>query len=80
MLTIAGVLIGAARVPERFFPGSFDYVFNSHNIMHVMTVGGSWSMHKAVTMDFEWFGHDDKCGPDAMRHWYWRWHETPIFD
>lgn len=31
---IVGVLIYVARVPERFRPGKFDLVGNSHNIWH----------------------------------------------
>lgn len=37
-LYIGGAAIYAARVPERFTPGSFDYFGHSHQIFHVMVV------------------------------------------
>ena len=38
LIAIIGVYIGAVRIPEKWFPGQLDLVFNSHNIMHVLVV------------------------------------------
>ncbi|ORX70453.1 HlyIII-domain-containing protein [Linderina pennispora] len=35
---IGGTAIYASRVPERWFPGKFDFWFGSHQIFHVMSV------------------------------------------
>lgn len=36
----AGAVIYATHVPERWFPGAFDYVGGSHNIWHLAVLGG----------------------------------------
>ncbi|KAF2280897.1 IZH family channel protein-like protein [Westerdykella ornata] len=35
-----GALLYACKVPERWFPGRFDYVGCSHNLWHVAVLGG----------------------------------------
>lgn len=40
-----GGAIGAMHIPEKWFPGSLDYYFNSHNIMHILVVVAVYSMH-----------------------------------
>lgn len=35
---IAGAVIYALRIPEKFFPGKFDIMFHSHQIFHVFVV------------------------------------------
>ena len=37
---VAGAVVYASRVPERWFPGAFDYVGGSHNIWHFAVLGG----------------------------------------
>uniref|UniRef100_A0A8C4R8W0 Adiponectin receptor 2 n=1 Tax=Eptatretus burgeri TaxID=7764 RepID=A0A8C4R8W0_EPTBU len=41
MLYITGAVFYAARIPERFFPGTYDIWFHSHQIFHVMVVAGA---------------------------------------
>ncbi|KAL1957577.1 hypothetical protein VTO42DRAFT_5688 [Malbranchea cinnamomea] len=40
LVYLAGALIYASQIPERWRPGFFDYVGGSHNIWHVAVVGG----------------------------------------
>ena len=40
LLNFAGAATYAARMPERWFPRTFDIYGASHQIMHVMVVGG----------------------------------------
>jgi len=35
-----GALLYAMKLPEKWFPGMFDYVGGSHNIWHVAVLGG----------------------------------------
>ena len=35
---VGGAFLYAVRVPERFFPGKCDYIFQSHQIFHVLVV------------------------------------------
>ncbi|KAE9971200.1 hypothetical protein BLS_004581 [Venturia inaequalis] len=37
---LAGALLYAMKLPEKWFPGMFDYVGGSHNIWHVAVLGG----------------------------------------
>lgn len=38
VLYVIGSLLYANRIPERFFPGKCDYMFQSHQIFHVLVV------------------------------------------
>ena len=48
---ILGAIISATRFPERFCPGYFDLICNSHNIMHCLVVLGGVHMHLAFLTD-----------------------------
>ena len=51
---IIGAFMSAFRFPERWWPGKFDFAFNSHNIMHVFVVLGGLHMHFATCGDLVW--------------------------
>lgn len=53
VLPILGAFISAARIPERFYPGVFDLMLNSHNIMHCLVVLGGLHMHSCFLTDIE---------------------------
>jgi adiponectin receptor len=40
LVYLLGAIMYAAKVPERWFPGVFDYVGGSHNLWHIAVVGG----------------------------------------
>ncbi|KAF2474601.1 IZH family channel protein-like protein [Lindgomyces ingoldianus] len=40
LVYLTGACMYASKVPERWYPGSFDYVCSSHNIWHVAVLGG----------------------------------------
>lgn len=40
MVYFCGALLYAAKIPERWFPGMFDYFGGSHNIWHMAVVAG----------------------------------------
>ncbi|KPL97246.1 progestin and adipoQ receptor-like protein [Sarcoptes scabiei] len=52
---IIGACIAVLRIPERFFPGRFDLIFNSHNIMHCLVLLGGFHMHIAFLNDIQYF-------------------------
>ncbi|KXJ95443.1 progestin/adipoQ receptor family protein [Microdochium bolleyi] len=37
---VIGAIIYASKVPERWYPGAFDYFGNAHNLWHVAVLGG----------------------------------------
>ncbi|EUC66207.1 hemolysin III family channel protein [Rhizoctonia solani AG-3 Rhs1AP] len=60
---VGGALIYACRVPERWFPGTFDFFGSSHQIFHVCVVLAALSHYQAVLTGFEyWHGqHHGVC-------------------
>lgn len=60
-LAILGGYIGAVNIPEKWFPGKVDLVFNSHHIMHVLVVAAVYQMHKAAELDLVWMSSGSAC-------------------
>ena len=50
---IAGAIMYASKVPERWWPGMFDYVGGSHNIWHLAVLGGILFHYIAMKSFFE---------------------------
>lgn len=40
LVYLGGALLYAAKLPERWWPGCFDYIGGSHNIWHMAVLGG----------------------------------------
>ncbi|KAJ2162925.1 hypothetical protein GGF46_000308 [Coemansia sp. RSA 552] len=51
---IAGAAIYSARVPERWFPGRFDYWLHSHQIFHVLVVAAAAVHYIGVARALRW--------------------------
>ncbi|XP_062859948.1 progestin and adipoQ receptor family member 4 [Trichomycterus rosablanca] len=60
VLAAGGGLVNVLRIPERFSPGTFDYCFNSHQIMHVSVVLAIVFLHWGTKEDFAWL-KDYEC-------------------
>ncbi|KAG8780009.1 hypothetical protein FRC12_023568 [Ceratobasidium sp. 428] len=62
-LYVAGGMIYACRIPERWMPGTFDYFGASHQILHVCVVLGTLSQYKGMLTGLEyWHGqHQGVC-------------------
>ncbi|KAF2142192.1 uncharacterized protein K452DRAFT_358630 [Aplosporella prunicola CBS 121167] len=48
-----GAMMYAAKIPEKWFPGMFDYVGGSHNIWHLAVLGGILFHYLAMQEFFE---------------------------
>lgn len=57
ILNGTGGAVYAARVPERLWPGKFDIVGASHQIMHVLVMGGATSYGLGIARATEYW-HD----------------------
>ena len=53
MVYFTGALIYASQVPEKWWPGTFDYIGCSHNIWHVAVVFGIIFHYTAMTEFFQ---------------------------
>lgn len=62
-LALLGGLVNVARLPERWGPGRFDYWGNSHQIMHLLSVGSILQLHAGVVPDLLWAARHS-CPPD----------------
>lgn len=49
-----GVVVYATRVPERWKPGKFDLVGNSHQLFHVLVIAGAYTHYLAGLVYLEW--------------------------
>lgn len=50
---VLGAVVYALQIPEKWWPGMFDYVGGSHNIWHVAVLGGIWFHYRAMGEFFE---------------------------
>lgn len=41
LINFSGAALYAARIPERWFPGTFDLLGQSHNLMHILVFTGA---------------------------------------
>lgn len=49
-----GVVIYAARIPERWMPGKFDLVGHSHQLFHVLVIAGAYTHYLAGLEYLKW--------------------------
>lgn len=61
-LYVGGALIYAMRVPERFFPGTFDLLFSSHQIFHTLVFLAAFLHYYTVTALGTWRDQCTVCG------------------
>ncbi|XP_070566614.1 progestin and adipoQ receptor family member 4-like [Ptychodera flava] len=54
VLSLIGATINVCRIPERWSPGLFDYVFNSHQIFHFLSLIGLFTLHTGALDDMRW--------------------------
>lgn len=60
-LYIGGALLYGYRVPERFFPGTFDRALQSHNIFHVCVFAAAVVHYRALWAHYEWRAGNAVC-------------------
>ncbi|KAG7096067.1 hypothetical protein E1B28_006747 [Marasmius oreades] len=56
-----GALLYANRIPERFNPGAYDYLFHSHQILHVCVVMGAYLHYKFISIALDYSHTQSKC-------------------
>ncbi|KAI8591266.1 hemolysin-III related-domain-containing protein [Geranomyces variabilis] len=62
VLYIIGAFIYASRVPERLFPGRFDYWGHSHQIFHCLVVAAASVHYFGVLQSFRfWHERNPRC-------------------
>lgn len=49
---LCGAVVYASQVPERWYPGAFDYVGGSHNLWHIAVLGGILFHYTAMQQFF----------------------------
>ncbi|KAH7653912.1 AdipoR/hemolysin-III-related protein [Dioscorea alata] len=56
-----GVIVYAARVPERWWPGKFDLIGHSHQLFHVLVIAGAYTHYLASVMYLNWRDMEGQC-------------------
>ncbi|XP_008795675.3 heptahelical transmembrane protein 4-like [Phoenix dactylifera] len=51
---VLGVLVYAARIPERWMPGKFDLAGHSHQLFHVLVIAGAYTHYLAGLVYLRW--------------------------
>ncbi|KAI5750330.1 hypothetical protein M8J76_014733 [Diaphorina citri] len=54
VMCVIGGVIGAEKVPERWWPGHTDLCFNSHNLMHVLALLALYYNNRSSVRDIQW--------------------------
>lgn len=49
-----GALIYATRIPERWRPGTFDIIGNSHQVFHILVVAGAYTHYQGGLLYLKW--------------------------
>ncbi|PHH64152.1 hypothetical protein CDD81_4899 [Ophiocordyceps australis] len=52
LVYFGGAIVYASKIPERWFPGVFDYIGGSHNLWHAAVLGGILFHYKAMQQFF----------------------------
>ncbi|KAI3329442.1 HlyIII-domain-containing protein [Xylariaceae sp. AK1471] len=52
LVYVLGALVYASKVPERWFPGAFDFFGNAHNLWHLAVLGGIIFHYNAMLQFF----------------------------
>eukprot|EP01024_Parvocaulis_polyphysoides_P032645 TRINITY_DN29215_c1_g1_i1.p1 TRINITY_DN29215_c1_g1~~TRINITY_DN29215_c1_g1_i1.p1 ORF type:complete len:332 (-),score=19.37 TRINITY_DN29215_c1_g1_i1:344-1339(-) len=58
---LSGAYVYATRIPERWRPGKFDILFNSHQIFHIVVVLGACAHFKAGMLMIQWRDASGGC-------------------
>jgi adiponectin receptor len=61
-LYLIGAFIYAFRIPERWWPGKFDIIGQSHQIFHVLVVAGAAIHYSGIQlMQSWWLENNQQC-------------------
>lgn len=68
VLNFTGAAVYAARIPERWFPRTFDIWGSSHQIMHVLVVLGALTFERGLLKAVEFWSYHGKsvCGTEHL--------------
>jgi adiponectin receptor len=58
---LAGAVIYAMRIPERWKPGAFDLAFHSHQLFHVAVVVAACVHYRATRILLDWRDSTGMC-------------------
>jgi len=58
---IIGAMLYGFRIPERFFPGKFDFAFASHGIFHILVWTAAYTHYLTVLDYFQWRNNHSQC-------------------
>jgi adiponectin receptor len=71
-LYLVGAFLYSARIPERWFPGTFDLWLHSHQIFHVFVLLAALAHYMGVVNSYRWHhGADPFCLSQSLAVTVW---------
>lgn len=62
LINFSGAALYAARVPERWFPRTFDFIGQSHNLMHILVLTGALvRLNGLLQLSQRWSSANEQC-------------------
>eukprot|EP00879_Flechtneria_rotunda_P011392 GHRR01011899.1.p1 GENE.GHRR01011899.1~~GHRR01011899.1.p1 ORF type:complete len:423 (+),score=147.84 GHRR01011899.1:118-1386(+) len=61
LIYVCGAVIYACRIPERWYPGSFDIFGHSHQLWHASVVLAAWVHYLAIMVLLQWRDASGGC-------------------
>lgn len=61
LVSATGAVVNALHIPERWFPGKLDYVFNGHTLMHVLSMVAIVIARQGFLCDMTWLNEVETC-------------------
>ncbi len=61
VVSSVGALINALHIPERWFPGKMDYIFNGHTLMHLAALFSIAIARQGFLRDMAWLNDVGSC-------------------
>lgn len=59
---LSGTVVYNARIPEKWYPGRFDYWINSHQIFHIAVIGAAMLQYQgALSSALFWHSRNPTC-------------------
>lgn len=61
IISAFGAVVNALHIPERWFPGKLDYVFNGHTLMHIAALLALIVARQGFLCDMTWLNDVGSC-------------------
>ena len=61
-----GAVVYAMRIPERWWPGAFDFAFNSHQLFHMAVIIAASVHYRGTRILLDWRDSTGSCSVEPL--------------